>query len=114
MVGGLEFAPIVKDLSLGLGFWQLCDVGREGIDFFEGFLLHFVACPCREVAFGVRPGDGFGHGDFGDFWQDFGGFVDAEEVVAGVGTPSLDKFIEKLENAAVCPLVFAKGLKIHE
>lgn len=62
VVGGLEFAPVVDEVGVLGGE----DLGFEVVDVAHGFVLHGVAEPGREVAFGVGPGDGVGHGDFTD------------------------------------------------
>ena len=65
VVAGGEFAPVVDDvLHLDFAFGvaggfdfdeAFFDVLFDFVGFFEGVVLHVVATPCGEVAFGVGP-----------------------------------------------------------
>lgn len=84
-------------------------------------MLHGVAAPGGEVAFGVGPGDEVGDIVLADGGEVLEGFGRGDEVVFGgavffVGDieDGGGQVLEKLEDAGVGPLVFAEGFVVHE
>ncbi len=131
MVACGEFSPVVEEVGhLGFLFFgggrlgfndAVFDEFFEAIGFFEGVVLHGVASPGGEVAFGVGPGDVVGDIVFADGIELLEGLRWCDEVVFGgaVGffgdiEDCFGEFFEELEYSGVFPLVFAEGFVVHE
>lgn len=126
-----EFAPVVDDVfhfDFAFGIAGCFDFDEAFFDcafdfvgFFEGVVLHVVAAPCGEVAFGVGPRDELGDVVDSDGVESFECFTWRDEVIFGgavlfVGDieDCFGEFFHEVEDAGVFPLVFTEGFVVHE
>ena len=110
MVGSLQASPGAQQVFAGTGlhlFLQAID-GRDGI------LLHVVAQPGGEVAFGVGPGHEIVHVETGHGLEHDRRFGGGHESEARPGKQDIRQGLHELEDARGFPLVFPEGLVIHE
>ena len=109
VVGGLEIVPV---LAQALVATDAHAVGH-GVEFVEGFLLHDVAQPGREVALFVDPRGGIFHGQRTYALQtvaEFGGGGEGDAVIAQL----FGQRLEEIEDVARKGLEHTEGAELHE
>ena len=110
MVGCLQASPGAQQIFVAAGlhlFFQTVD-SRDGI------LLHVIAQPGGQVAFGVGPGHEIVHVETGHGLEHGRRFGGRHETEARQGKQDVRQGLHELEDARGFPLVFAKGLVVHE